>query len=325
MEELLHQNAFEAKSSEHIIGPHRFAVRVSFRSRAVCGNIETNSIIGDGIELFSIFSSVMDPRKFLKRLARELGLMKGDTATQKKAEKVSDPVNFEHRVHVALDEDSGGFVGLPPQWKRMAPVRKPDELLYPESARTASRRNFTQRHREMLDDSALGDHTLSRTRTENFTHFAASLETPRSRASVADSQDLIIERLKRELRDYKARNSHAFEESTEDAFLSGDRYTTRNLSSASQTQFTNNRSSNNTFPRFSRNSHESDELDEDALFSNERSLKYNGNSALSSKSFASPAKHDNVNGSISRLFPTKLNGIKSNGNPRVLRRSESDV
>lgn len=268
----------------------------------------------------------MDPRKFLRRLARDLGLLKNDSTSQKKSEKVSEPVNFQHRVHVAMDEDSGRFVGLPPQWRRVV-GKKPDDISSPESARSPQRRNFTQRKREMLDDNAL-DHTLSRTSTANFTSLAASLETPRSRASVADNQDLIIERLKRELRDYKARNPHGFKESTEDVFLSGENYTARNLSSTSRTQFSplHERSSNNTFPRFSKNLHEFDEMDEDALFGNERSSRNNGNSAQSSKTLFSPTKNGNgVNGKISALSPTKLNGVRSYENPRIFKRSESDV
>lgn len=269
----------------------------------------------------------MDPRKFLRRLARDLGLLKHDSNTQKKSEKVSEPVNFEHRVHVKLDEDSGRFVGLPPQWKRVV-GRKPDDISSPESARPTPRRNFTQRKREVLDDNTSLDHTLSRTSTANFTSFAASLETPRSRASVADNQDLIIERLKRELRDYKARNPQGFQESTEDVFLSGESYTERNLSTTSHTQFSplNERSSRNTFPRFSKNLRELDELDEDALFGNKRSSTNNGNNAQSSSTLFSPMKHGNgVNGKVSGLSPTKLNGVKSNENPRILRRSESEV
>jgi len=145
------------------------------------------------------------------------------------------------------------------------------------------------------------------------------LETPRSRASVADNQDLIIERLKRELRDYKARNSHAFEESTEDMF--------GNLSTGSQMQFpplADNRSQD-TIPIFSNNSHESEELVENALLTNELGSKNNGYYAQTTKTLPSPRKHANANGKITAQSPTKLNGMKSNGNPKVLRRSESEV
>jgi len=261
----------------------------------------------------------MDPRKFFKRLARDLGLLKTDSSTQRKSEKVSEPVNFEHRVHVAVDGDSGGFVGLPPQWRRVVGRKSDHDASYPESSHSIPRRNLTQRNREILDDNAL-DRTLSRTNTANFTSFAASLETPRSRASVADNQDLIIERLKRELRDYKARNSHAFEEeSAEDMF--------GNLSRVSQLQsspLVDNRSQD-TLPLFSNNSHESEELVENTLLTNELGSKNNGHYAQTTKSLPSPTKHANANGTIKAQSPAKLNGIKSNGNPKVFRRSESEV
>ena len=260
----------------------------------------------------------MDPRKFFKRLARDLGLLKTDSSTQKKSEKVSEPANFEHRVHVAVDGDSGRFVGLPPQWKRVV-GRKPDhDVSYAESSHLTLRKNLTKRNREILDDNAL-DHSLSRTNTGNFTSLAASLETPRSRASVADNQDLIIERLKRELRDYKARNSHAFEESTEDMF--------GNLSGASQMHSLpsdDNRSSD-TLPIYSNIFQESEELVENALPIKDLRSQNNGNYAQKSKTFPSTSKHANTNGNITAQSPTKLNGIKSKGNPKVLRRSESEV
>lgn len=268
----------------------------------------------------------MDPRKFFKRLARDLGLLKTDSNTQNKSEKVSEPANFEHRVHVAVDEDSGRFVGLPPQWRRVVGRKPDDDVLSSETTHPAPRRNLRLRNREILDDNAL-DHISSRTNTGNFTSLAASLETPRSRASVADNQDLIIERLKRELRDYKARNPHGFEESAEEVFLSGERYSTRNLSSVSQMQFPplDDNKSNNTFPRFSNNFHEFKELAENAIFTNELGSKNNGNNAQSSKTLPSPTKHASVNGKISAQSPTKLNGVKSSGKPKALGRSESEV
>lgn len=288
--------------------------------RTVCGKIKTIFVIGDAILLFRRYLDVMDPRKFFKRLARDLGLLKTDSSTQRKSEKVSEPVNFEHRVHVAVDGDSGRFVGLPPQWRRVV-GRQPDhDVSYPENSHSVPRRNLTQRNRQILDDNAL-DHTLSRTNTGNFTSFATSLETPRSRASVADNQDLIIERLKRELRDYKARNSHAFEESTEDMFGNLNRVPLMQFSPLDENR------SHVTLPIFSNNFHESEELVETALLTNELGSKNNGNYAQTTKTLHSPSptKHANANGKITAQSPTKLNGIKSNGNPKALRRSESEV
>lgn len=260
----------------------------------------------------------MDPRKFFKRLARDLGLLKTDSSTQRKSEKVSDPVNFEHRVHVAVDGDSGRFVGLPPQWRRVVGRKQDRDVLYPENSHLIATRNLTQRNRQILDDNEL-DHTLSRTNAGNITSFATSLETPRSRASVADNQDLIIERLKRELRDYKARNLHAFEESTEDMF--------GNLSRLSKTQFPplDDNQSHDTLPIFSNSFHESEELVENSLLTNELGSKNNGNYSQTTKTLRSPTKYANANGKITAQSPSKLNGIKSNGNPKALRRSESEV
>lgn len=277
----------------------------------------------------------MDPRKFLKRLARELGLMRNDTTSAPTTEKVSKPANFEHRVHVALDEDSGGFVGLPPQWKRVVGKTNSIEESFFENVSSASGKFSTQRRRETRDDHAL-DHTLSRTNTMgNFASFAASLETPRSRTSVADSQDLIIERLKRELRDYKARNPHGFDESTEDVFhVSSERISTQNLNIASQSTKTyrfptpNHGRFNSTFPRPLRSDlYEFGETREDGIISSqyERHSRSNGKIAQSPKRSLSPTAIRNVNGTISRHSPTKLNGLEPNGNPRVFRRSESEV
>lgn len=282
------------------------------------------------------FVDGMDPRKFLKRLARELGLLRNDSTTTKPAEKVSEPANFEHRVHVALDEDSGRFVGLPPQWKQVVGKNKLDEYSTDETAPFVSRgKAFTQRRRRTHDDNAL-DRGLSRTNAGNFASFAASLETPRSRASVADSQDLIIERLKRELRDYKARNSGAFDESFEDVFTqhsSNERIfnATQSLNIARPYRVSPvNRGGrfNSTIGMPPRNhSYEFDETLEDDFVpsQNEQYSTNNGNIAQSSQSSLSPSKNRNANGDIPRQSPTKLHGLKQNGNPRVFRRSESEV
>lgn len=278
----------------------------------------------------------MDPRKFLKRLARELGLLRSDPPPTE--QKVSEPANFQHRVHVALDDNSGAFVGLPPQWKQIVAKTKPDEVSSHENARFApGKTDFTQRRRRATSDDHAFVHAYSRTSKDNFSSFAASLETPRSRASVADSQDLIIERLKRELRDYKARNPHGFNESTEDVFHSSNkRDSTQNLNIGSQSMARPYRVSAanqarfiNTFPRSSTSdSYEFDESMEDSLFAsqNERHSLTNGNSAQSSKSSPSPpAKHRNLNGAIPKQLLTKLNGYKPRGNSGAFGRSESEV
>lgn len=278
----------------------------------------------------------MDPRKYLKRLARELGLLRNDATP--KPEKVSGPANFEHRVHVALDEGSGGFVGLPPQWKQVVgKTQLSEDSPYEKSHFTQSEKTFRRRRLEIADDFAL-DHGFSRTSSENLASFAASLETPRSRASVADSQDLIIERLKRELREYKARNSSGFDESSEDLFKSSNERifnSTQSLNIASHSRSpyrvsaTNRGKHRNQFVRPpSSESYEFDESLEDEFIpkQNERRLATNRNIAQSLQSSVSPVEDKNANGSaIPRESPTKLNGHKPNGNPKNFRRSESEV
>jgi len=180
----------------------------------------------------------MDPRKFLKRLARELDLLRNDQSSSTAEQKVSQPANFQHRVHVALDENSGGFLGLPPQWKQIVEKTKSDGDSLTENARSTSGTRFAQRLRHKSDDHRALDRTYLRTSRENFASLAASLDTPRSRASVADSQDLIIERLKRELREYKARNPQGITESTEDVF---GRSTMQDLNIASQSMASSSR------------------------------------------------------------------------------------
>lgn len=242
--------------------------------------------------------------------------MKNNPNAQKKAEKVSEPANFEHRVHVALDEDSGRYVGLPMQWKQIV-ERKSDDVTSFEDSHPVSRRSLTQRNTNILDDNAL-DHTLSRRNTGNFTIFAASLETPRSRASVADNQDLIIERLKRELRDYKARNPHGFQELREDGLLSGDRdYSTQNLSNASVTRFSlsNKTNSNNAFQRNTKRFEDLAEEDQDSLENKRNSKIYNNTQSTAA---VSGYKYNG-------LSSTKRHANKSANFQRILKRSESEV
>ena len=276
----------------------------------------------------------MEPKKFFKRLARELGLLRNDASP--KPEKVSGPANFEHRVHVALDEGSGGFVGLPPQWKQVVGKTQLSEDSPYEKSHSTLEKTFTQRRREIADDFAL-DHGFSRTSSENLASFAASLETPRSRASVADSQDLIIERLKRELREFKARNASGFDESSEGLFKSSDERIfnstqSRNIASQSRSPYrvsaTNRGRLRNQFARPPRSeSYKFDESLEDEFIpkQNERRPATNGNIAQSLQSSASPVKDKSANGAIPRKSPTKLNSQKPNGNLRNFRKSESEV
>lgn len=281
----------------------------------------------------------MDPSKFLKRLAREMGLLRNDSEIETpQTETVSNPENFQHRVHVAIDQDSGSFVGLPPQWKQIVGNEKLKGNSTFENGKILARGR-----REIYDDNSLGE-TFSKTtgRRGNIASLAASLETPRSRASVADNQDLIIERLRRELRDYKAKNAGAFKESSEDLLPSSQERmfdSTRSLNHVPTGTMAPNRilhrnisGPRNQFSRMGKNTlFEFDESLENSRQSfspnkNERHLISNGNIAASSQTeLSSSTKLMKANGDISRQPPRKLNGNKQNGNPRYFRRSESEV
>ncbi|XP_076815782.1 serine/threonine-protein kinase PAK 5-like isoform X3 [Clavelina lepadiformis] len=45
-------------------------------------------------------------------------------ASKKKKPNISNPINFEHRVHTGFDEDEGKFIGLPKQWQSIIPESK---------------------------------------------------------------------------------------------------------------------------------------------------------------------------------------------------------
>ncbi|XP_068713846.1 uncharacterized protein [Montipora foliosa] len=282
----------------------------------------------------------MDPRKFLKKLAREMGLLRNDTteAETVQAEKVSKPANFQHRVHVALDEDSGGFIGLPPQWKQVVGKNELCRNSSIKSGVSALGKNLRRLHRQDYDNNT-SDGTFSNAKAGNFSRLSASLNTPRSRASVADNQDLIIERLKRELREYKAKNDVAFNELSEDLQSSRERmfnstrslnyHATETISPHRVTELTN-RGLGNKLSGIRRNhSSEFDESVENLEFfvpsKTEPHSISNGNVAKSSQKELSTTKNLNANGNILCESPTKLTFRKPNGNARVSKRPESEV
>lgn len=253
-------------------------------------------------------------------------------------EKVSNPENFQHRVHVALDQNCGGFVGLPPQWKQIVGNEKLKGNSTFENGKTLARGR-----REIYDDNSLGE-TFSKTtaRRGNIASLAASLETPRSRASVADNQDIVIERLRRELRDYKAKNAGAFNESSEDLLQSPQERmfdSTRSLNHIPTATMAPNRILHRSvggprkqFSTIGKNTlfefDESLEKSRQSLSPNkyERHSISNGNIATSSQAeLLSSTKLMKANGNISSRPPWKLNGNTQNGNPRFFRRSESEV
>ena len=139
----------------------------------------------------------MSFRKLVRRLLEDFGW------SDSKVE-ISSPMNFEHRVHVFLDE-TGRYIGLPPQWADLIGNKARRKVRRTESSPdmlAAKRRNAALRRTDSSDPRPQN----SRRRED----FAGSLDKPRSRISVADDQDLIIERLKRELRDYKTNHPAEF-------------------------------------------------------------------------------------------------------------------
>ncbi|KXJ10557.1 Serine/threonine-protein kinase PAK 6 [Exaiptasia diaphana] len=53
----------------------------------------------------------MSFRRLLRRISR-----RARRKLTRRQDSISLPTNFEHRVHVILDEETGKYVGLPPQW-----------------------------------------------------------------------------------------------------------------------------------------------------------------------------------------------------------------
>ena len=54
---------------------------------------------------------------------------------KKKKPLISEPSNFEHRVHTGFDTNEGKYVGLPPQWASIvtAEEKRPRPLVDPSS------------------------------------------------------------------------------------------------------------------------------------------------------------------------------------------------
>ena len=58
----------------------------------------------------------------------------------KKRPEISNPLNFEHRVHTGFDSEHGKYVGLPPQWMG---------IIIPDQE--------TERRKPMVDPSTITD------------------------------------------------------------------------------------------------------------------------------------------------------------------------
>ena len=99
---------------------------------------------------------------------------------------ISAPLNFEHKIHVEYDHRLGCYVGLPPQWQA---ILQNDARKNNRARRLSCPSSFSRRDQGLngklphMEEDKLGK--------------------PRMRVSIADEQDLIIERLKREYREFK--------------------------------------------------------------------------------------------------------------------------
>ena len=107
---------------------------------------------------------------------------------------ISAPLNFEHKIHVEYDHRLGCCVGLPPQWQAISQndARKNNRarrLSCPSVLPSFSRRD------QGLNSKLSYYYFLQEEEDK--------LGKPRMRVSIADKQDLIIERLKLEHRAFR--------------------------------------------------------------------------------------------------------------------------
>ena len=121
---------------------------------------------------------------------------------------ISAPLNFEHKIHVEYDHRLGCCVGLPPQWQAISQndARKNNRarrLSCPSVLPSFSRRDQGL-------NSKLSYYYFLQEEEHKFYKFYYFLQEeehklgkPRMRVSIADKQDLIIERLKREHRAFR--------------------------------------------------------------------------------------------------------------------------
>lgn len=125
---------------------------------------------------------MMSFRKLLRRISRRA------RRKPRRQDSISLPTNFEHRVHVILDEDTGKYIGLPPQWA---------SIMNTKMVHLARRSNSSPdlRHHYAKQNGVVG----------NNNSYTNEVAKQRLRNSFQNDQDLTIERLKHELRDHKAK------------------------------------------------------------------------------------------------------------------------
>lgn len=118
----------------------------------------------------------MSFRRLIRRLSRR------ESKKARRGDKISLPTNFEHRVHVIVDKETGQYIGLPTQWA---------SIINTKVSRTPRRSNSSPDLRHHYAEKQNGG--LSNTNK----HYRNSFQF---------DQDVTIERLKLELREYKAQS-----------------------------------------------------------------------------------------------------------------------
>ena len=79
---------------------------------------------------------------------------------------VSNPTNFNHRIHVGFDPNTGGFLGLPPEWERLL------------SASALTREDYQRNPQAVIE--VLGFYTDMNKRVDNPDQFPSLVPTPPS-------------------------------------------------------------------------------------------------------------------------------------------------
>lgn len=125
-------------------------------------------------------------------------ISKGERGSSRRHGSISLPSNFQHRTHVIKDPKTGKYVGLPPQWVSIMGSKTKQT-----PRRTVSSPDLRQ-HQPSNKQNGVARFNNSHILSEQTN---SSLPRPRRRNSFQNNQDLTIERLKLELRDYKARTS----------------------------------------------------------------------------------------------------------------------
>ncbi|XP_032228182.1 uncharacterized protein LOC5504030 [Nematostella vectensis] len=138
---------------------------------------------------------------FLRRIARR------ERGKSRMHGKISTPTNFQHRVHVIVDKDTGQFIGLPPQWiaimntKTRQPARR--TMSSPELRSHPVMRKQNGGLKSGASNGGVKNNSAEA--------IMEALQTPGSRSSIANDQDIVIERLKRELQDYREKSPDEFD------------------------------------------------------------------------------------------------------------------